>query len=100
MHLHLHLHMFQVKLKKRVLNQIVSPASATYLYETSLKNEFIEYKENNRPIVGETAINVFYVPLNCYPVCRYCLIRLPFTSPPPHLSTPCNRSIDRSIDLI
>jgi hypothetical protein len=39
------------KTKQRVLSQIVSPASRTYIYDLCLRSEDIEFKEN-RPAIG------------------------------------------------
>ena len=42
----------QAKLKSRVLSQIVSPASSTYIYDNMcLRSDDIEFREN-RPAVG------------------------------------------------
>jgi hypothetical protein len=45
----------KMKLKTRFLSQIVSPASSTYAYDLTLRNDDIEFPEN-RPVLGEVVV--------------------------------------------
>ena len=42
----------KAKIKQRILSQIISPASKTYLYNLNYKSEDIKFNEESRPIIG------------------------------------------------
>ena len=42
----------KARIKSRVLTQIVTPGASTYVYDLCLRNEDIEFRVNQPPVLG------------------------------------------------